>query len=216
MGSVGSGKSTLLAAIANELKPLFGTVNLRSNSMAYVPQQAWIQNMSLRDNILFESDFNADFYEKTLDACALRDDIQLLPGGDLTEIGEKGINLSGGQKARVSLARAVYQQADFYILDDPLSAVDSHVGHHLFNNVIANGGLLDGKTRIVAINSKTFLQHFDIIICLKGEKISYCGPYSGLYNESSASLSSQVLPDESEETKSREKTVKGPLLNYFI
>jgi ABC-type bacteriocin/lantibiotic exporter with double-glycine peptidase domain len=164
-GKVGSGKSTLLAAIANELRPLFGQMQLRSK-MAYVTQQAWIQNLTLRDNILFDAKFDADLYEKTLDACALRDDIQLLPGGDLTEIGEKGINLSGGQKARVSLARAVYQQTDVYVLDDPLSAVDSHVGHHIFNNVIANGGLLGGKTRIVALNSTTFLQHFDIIVCL--------------------------------------------------
>lgn len=89
MGSVGSGKSTLLAAIANELRPLFGIACLRSKSIAYVPQQSWIQNMSLRDNILFESEFKVELYEKTLDACALRDDIRLLPGGDLTEIGEK-------------------------------------------------------------------------------------------------------------------------------
>lgn len=76
--------------------------------------------------------------------------------------------MSGGQKARVSLARAVYQQSDFYILDDPLSAVDSHVGRQIFTNVIAHGGMLDGKTRIVAVNSNTFLHHFDLIICLKG------------------------------------------------
>lgn len=76
--------------------------------------------------------------------------------------------MSGGQKARVSLARSVYQQSDFYIMDDPLAAVDSHVGHKIFNEVIANGGLLDGKTRIVSVNSPTFLSRFDLIVCLKG------------------------------------------------
>ncbi|XP_042073998.1 ATP-binding cassette sub-family C member 2-like, partial [Haplochromis burtoni] len=114
-------------------------------SLAFVPQQAWIQNATLKDNILFGSPHEEENFKKVIQACALAPDLELLPGGDLTEIGEKGINLSGGQKQRVSLARAVYSQADIYLLDDPLSAVDSHVGKHLFENVIGPNGLLKDK-----------------------------------------------------------------------
>ena len=89
-------------------------------STAYVPQQAWMQNATVKENILFGKVFNSNTYEKVIDACALRSDLKILPGGDQTEIGEKGINLSGGQKQRISMARAVYSNGDVYLLDDPL------------------------------------------------------------------------------------------------
>lgn len=114
-------------------------------SIAFCPQQAWIQNATLKQNVAFASDFRLDWYRKVIDACALQPDIDMLPGGDSTEIGEKGINLSGGQKQRASLARAVYQKSDIYLLDDPLSAVDSHVGKHIFDKVISKQGLLKEK-----------------------------------------------------------------------
>lgn len=117
-------------------------------SIAYCPQQAWVQNAKLKDNITFETTFKEDLYRKVVDACALQPDIDILPGGDSTEIGEKGINLSGGQKQRVSLARAVYQNRDIYLLDDSLSAVDAHVGKHIFDNVIGKDGLLKNKAGI--------------------------------------------------------------------
>ena len=113
--------------------------------MAYVPQQAWIQNTTVKENIHFGKEQNLELYENVLDYCALGPDLRILPGGDRTEIGEKGINLSGGQKQRVSLARAVYQNTDVYLMDDPLSAVDSHVGKHIFDNVIGSAGLLQNK-----------------------------------------------------------------------
>ena len=134
--------------------------------MAYVPQQAWIQNATVKDNILFGKTVNSTLYNNCLQSCALGPDLDVLPGGDMTEIGEKvcysnsfstdrtfphtltpsqGINLSGGQKQRVSLARAVYQEADVYLMDDPLSAVDSHVGKHIFDRVIGPDGMLRGK-----------------------------------------------------------------------
>lgn len=103
--------------------------------MAYVAQQTWIQNTTVRENVLFNRPFEAKRYDAVIDACALRTDLQILPGGDETEIGEKGINLSGGQKQRISLARACYSDADVFLFDDPLSAVDSHVGKHIFNKV---------------------------------------------------------------------------------
>ena len=118
-----------------ELEKLSGSVNVVGN-IAYVPQQAWMQNATVKDNILFGKVYNKAKYEGVIDACALRSDLKILPGGDSTEIGEKGINLSGGQKQRVSLARAVYNDAEIYLLDDPLSAVDSHVGKHIFEEVI--------------------------------------------------------------------------------
>ena len=128
--------------------------------MSYVPQLAWIQNATIHDNIVFGKKFDDILYNQTLQCCALESDLELLAGGDMTEIGEKvfkifklnlnfifmkGINLSGGQKQRVSLARAVYQDSDVYLLDDPLSAVDSHVGKHIFDKVIGPNGILKGK-----------------------------------------------------------------------
>ncbi|KAG8336010.1 ATPase [Homalodisca vitripennis] len=113
--------------------------------IAYVPQQAWIQNASVRENISFGNSFDEKKYNMTVKNCALTPDLEMLPGGDATEIGEKGINLSGGQKQRVSLARAVYSDADIYLMDDPLSAVDSHVGKHIFEHVIGPRGQLHKK-----------------------------------------------------------------------
>ena len=101
---------------------------------AYVPQQAWIQNTSLKNNILFGKDFDQNLYQRVIKCCALKPDLDILPGGDETEIGEKGINLSGGQKQRVSLARACYSSADLFLFDDPLSAGLSHMKKLIENN----------------------------------------------------------------------------------
>lgn len=123
VGTVGSGKSSLISALLGEMDKISGRVNT-VGKIAYVPQQAWIQNATLQDNILFGRSMDRQRYDQVIQACALKPDIEILPGGDQTEIGEKGINLSGGQKQRVSLARAVYNDADVYFLDDPLSAVE--------------------------------------------------------------------------------------------
>ncbi|KAL9964351.1 hypothetical protein ACROYT_G027981 [Oculina patagonica] len=144
VGQVGCGKSTLLSALLGETEKLDGKVYVKG-SVAYVPQIAWIQNATLRENILFGRSFDSKRYAKAIHTCALQPDLDILPGGDLTEIGEKGINLSGGQKQRVSLARSVYFNADIYLLDDPLSAVDSHVGKHIFDKVIGPRGKLRKK-----------------------------------------------------------------------
>nr|CAD7428321.1 unnamed protein product [Timema monikensis] len=144
VGTVGSGKTSLISAFLGEMDKLSGRVNTKG-SIAYVPQQAWIQQATIQDNIMFGKPLDKMKYFKVIEACALRNDLQILPGGDQTEIGEKGINLSGGQKQRVSLARAVYRDTEVYLLDDPLSAVDSHVGKHIFENVIGPSGLLKHK-----------------------------------------------------------------------
>ena len=145
VGKVGSGKSSLLSAILGEMHKLDdGKIN-KFGSTAYVPQQAWIQNATVKNNILFNFPLNETEYNKILEACSLVHDLKMMPAGDSTEIGEKGINLSGGQKQRVSLARSIYSNADIYLLDDPLSAVDSHVGKHIFDSAIGPKGILRDK-----------------------------------------------------------------------
>uniref|UniRef100_A0A8C1VGF1 ATP-binding cassette, sub-family C (CFTR/MRP), member 2 n=1 Tax=Cyprinus carpio TaxID=7962 RepID=A0A8C1VGF1_CYPCA len=179
VGAVGSGKTSLISALLGELHSLKGRINIKG-SVAYVPQQAWIQNATLKDNILFGSNLYEERYLSVVDACALGPDLDLLPGRDHTEIGEKGINLSGGQKQRVSLARAVYSSADVYLLDDPLSAVDSHVGKHLFERVIGPKGLLKDKTRILVTHGISFLPYVDEIVVLVNGVVSEVGSYDGL------------------------------------
>ncbi|XP_070201507.1 multidrug resistance-associated protein 1-like isoform X2 [Littorina saxatilis] len=179
VGPVGSGKSSLLSAILGEMEKLQGRVVTQSNA-AYVSQQAWIQNATLRDNVLFGTPCKEQQYNKVLDACALRADLDILPGGDMTEIGEKGINLSGGQKQRVSVARAVYHDADLYLLDDPLSAVDSHVGKHIFQQVIGPSGLLKDKTRVLVTHGVHWLPMVDTIVVMADGRITEVGSYDEL------------------------------------
>lgn len=154
--------------------------------IAYVPQQAWIQNATLQDNILFGRSMDRKRYERVIEACALKPDIEILPGGDQTEIGEKGINLSGGQKQRVSLARAVYNDAEIYFLDDPLSAVDSHVGKHIFEQVLGPKGILAKKTRVLVTHGITYLPEVDNIFVLKEGEISEQGTYKELLDKKGA------------------------------
>ncbi|XP_076628337.1 multidrug-Resistance like Protein 1 isoform X1 [Colletes latitarsis] len=185
VGTVGSGKSSLIAAFLGEMDRISGRVNTKG-SIAYVSQQAWIQNASLQDNVLFGKPLHKSSYNRIIDACALCPDLKILPAGDQTEIGEKGINLSGGQKQRVALARAVYNDSDVYFLDDPLSAVDSHVGKHIFENVIGSSGLLKKKTRILVTHGITYLPEVDNIIVLKDGEITEIGSYKQLLEKRGA------------------------------
>lgn len=162
-----------------------GSVNTVGN-VAYVPQQAWIRNCSLRDNILFGLPFDSKKYKQVIHACALKADIDILSAGDQTEIGEKGINLSGGQKQRISLARAVYSNAYVFLLDDPLSAVDSHVGKHIFEEVIGPNGLLKNKTKILVTHGIVFLPQTDNIFVMKNGEISESGTYKELLDKKGA------------------------------
>ncbi|KAJ2804590.1 hypothetical protein H4R20_002444 [Coemansia guatemalensis] len=177
IGQVGSGKSSLVSAILGDMVKRNGHVAVRGN-VAYVPQQPWILNATLRDNILFGSDFDQDFYELVIDACALRQDIVSLSAGDMTEIGERGINLSGGQKMRVSLARAIYARADVYILDDPLAAVDAHVSKHIFTHVLGPQGMLQSRARILVTNAVQYLNSVDNIVMLRDGRIIEQGSFT--------------------------------------
>ena len=167
-GRVGSGKSSLLAAILGEINTLEGHVS-RSGTIAYVPQSCWIRNASVKDNVTFSTPFDRIKFDATLKSCALDTDIQILPAGEDTEIGERGINLSGGQKARVQLARAVYTGADIFLLDDPLSAVDTHVARRLMDECLL--GVLKNVTRVLVTHQVQFLTHADRIIVVEEGQI---------------------------------------------
>ncbi|KAF9946658.1 Canalicular multispecific organic anion transporter 1, partial [Modicella reniformis] len=158
---------------------LQGSIRIRGR-VAYVPQQAWIFNATLRDNILFGNAYTAERYRQVLSVCGLEPDLEILPAGDLTEIGERGINLSGGQKQRVSLARAAYDNAEVYLLDDPLSAVDAHVDRHLWDNLLGPQGMLKDKTRILVTHNIHHLEYVDQIVVIKEGMIAELGKYDDL------------------------------------
>ncbi|CAN9369642.1 unnamed protein product [Alternaria alternata] len=161
IGGVGSGKSSLLAALAGDMRKTSGEV-IFGASRAFCPQYAWIQNATVRENIIFGKEFNRKWYDQVVDACALRPDLNMLPHNDATEIGERGITVSGGQKQRMNIARAIYFNADIILMDDPLSAVDAHVGRHIMDNAIC--GLLKDKCRILATHQLHVLSRCDRII----------------------------------------------------
>ncbi|CAG2238211.1 ABCC5 [Mytilus edulis] len=163
-GPVGSGKSSLMAAILSRMPFISGHVAV-NGSIAYAAQQAWIFNDTVRENILFGKSYDPERYQNVIYACGLEPDFAILDDGDETEIGDRGTNLSGGQKQRVSLARAVYSNSDIYLLDDPLSAVDVHVGRHLFHTCIKK--TLAGKTVILATHQLQYLKHCDEIVAFE-------------------------------------------------
>ena len=179
VGRVGSGKSSLLQSMLGDLYKDKGSAVVRG-TVAYASQQSWILNATVKENIVFGYRYDSEFYERTIKASALLDDFAQLPDGDETVVGERGISLSGGQKARVSLARAVYARADIYLLDDVLSAVDSHVGKHIMEQVLGPRGLLSSKTRILATNAIAVLQQASFITLLKDGEVVERGTYKEL------------------------------------
>ena len=184
IGEVGCGKSTLLQAILNSLILLnpqeCDGIHI-NGSIGYVPQTPWIQNASIRNNILFFKEYNADKYEEVLQQSQLKVDLDNFDGGDNTEIGEKGINLSGGQKVRVSLARVLYQQPDIYLFDDPISALDANVGKKVMKDCIVE--YLKGKTRIVATHALQYLKYMDRIFYIESGMIKWVGSYKELLEQ---------------------------------
>ena len=181
VGSVGSGKTSLLCSILGELINNSETGSLiTSGTLAYVSQDPWMQSTTIVDNITFGKGFQKTAYGQTIQSCALTNDLQTFVNGSLTKIGisqyqkferctkkyqkyfpgDGGIKLSGGQKQRIGLARAIYKDADIYILDGPLSAVDSRVGRHVFEKVIGPEGLLQKSTRIMVCKNYILLQYF--------------------------------------------------------
>ncbi|KAF5919732.1 hypothetical protein HPG69_000333 [Diceros bicornis minor] len=167
-GNVGSGKSSLIAALLGQMQLQQGTVAI-NGTLAYVSQQAWIFHGNVRENILFGEKYDHQRYQHTVRVCALQEDLSSLPYGDLTEIRERGLNLSGGQRQRISLARAIYSNHEVYLLDDPLSAVDAHVGKHVFEECIKK--TLRGKTVVLVTHQLQFLESCDEVILLEDGEI---------------------------------------------
>ncbi|CEQ43018.1 SPOSA6832_04911, partial [Sporobolomyces salmonicolor] len=235
VGSVGSGKSSLLQALVGEMKCTRGEIAF-GGSISYAAQQAWMQSCSLKhstasqDNILFGRPYNEVRYKQVIHDACLEADIEMLPYGDATDIGEKvvpfwgqkltisrrgqGVTLSGGQKQRVNIARTLYYDADIVLLDDPLSAVDAHVGKHLFEKAIC--GSLAGKTRILVTHALHFLPRVDYIICLDHGKIMQEGTYASLVADKDGAFSALMeefggdLEEKKEEKdEAEEEAIEG-------
>jgi ATP-binding cassette subfamily C (CFTR/MRP) protein 1 len=198
IGGVGSGKSSFLAALAGDMRKTHGDVTIGA-SRAFCPQYAWIQNATVRENIIFGKEFKQDWYNRVIDACALRPDLDMLPNGDLTEIGERGITVSGGQKQRMNIARAIYFDADIVLMDDPLSAVDAHVGRHIMDNAIC--GLLKDKCRILATHQLHVLSRCDRIVWVEEGHIQAVDTFDNLmaHNEGFQKLMTMTSSEEKKE-----------------
>ena len=175
-GKIGSGKSSLLNAIAGQMKCTSGYVKVNGSLLSC--GQPWIQNATVKENIIFGKPFDAERYAKIIYACALIDDMKLLPAGDRTEIGERGVTLSGGQKARISLARAVYADKDIILLDDVLSAVDAKVGKHIVEECLMK--LLSDKTIILATHQLNLVNKANKVVYLNGDGTVDVGTPSNL------------------------------------
>ncbi|KAK8261060.1 hypothetical protein V6Z11_D13G161500 [Gossypium hirsutum] len=178
-GTVGSGKSSLLSCILGEIPKISGTLKF-CGTKAYVAQSPWIQSGKIEENILFGKAMDRERYDQVLEGCSLKKDLEILSFGDQTVIGERGINLSGGQKQRIQIARALYQDADIYLFDDPFSAVDAHTGSHLFKEVLL--GILSSKTVIYVTHQVEFLPAADLILVMKNGSITQAGKYNDILN----------------------------------
>ncbi|XP_025200376.1 probable multidrug resistance-associated protein lethal(2)03659, partial [Melanaphis sacchari] len=203
IGPVGAGKSSLIQAILRELPLSEGSITV-SGTVSYASQEPWLFNGSIQQNILFGSPMDYNRYNEVIRVCALKTDFKQLPYGDRSLVGERGVSLSGGQRARVNLARAVYKQADIYLLDDPLSAVDMHVGKHLFEKCIKD--YLKEKTCILITHQIQYLSSVDQIVLMENSNISAEGSYQELQ---SSGLDFTKLLKSSEETTDSEIDIKN-------
>ncbi|XP_076808480.1 ATP-binding cassette sub-family C member 4-like isoform X1 [Clavelina lepadiformis] len=205
IGPVGSGKTTLLSAILGELLTINGQANIRGK-IGYCSQVAWLFSATIRENILFGEEFNEQRYQEVVEACALKRDFEILSNGDFTLVGERGITLSGGQKARINLARLAYRSnLDIVLLDDPLSAVDPSVADHLFNKCIC--GYLKDKIRILVTHQLQFLENADELLILKEGKVIEKGKYNELIRKGT-SFASYVTLESDLKNVGDEKMIK--------
>lgn len=177
IGPVGAGKSSLLNVLLGEVGIDQGEVSVHGK-ISYAAQEPWVFEGTIRDNIVFVEDYNERRYKKVIKVCALERDLELMPRGDLTVVGERGVSLSGGQKARVNLARAIYRKADIYLLDDPLSAVDTHVGKHIFDRCIRD--FLSNKIRILVTHQLQYLFDVEHLLLMSSGKVVAQGSYQEL------------------------------------
>ncbi|KAG4075666.1 hypothetical protein HA402_003491 [Bradysia odoriphaga] len=212
IGCVASGKSSIIHGILGELSAESGSVNV-NGSVSYAPQEPWLFSGTMRDNILAGEKLDPEWYSKVIDACSLTWDIDMFPEGDQTSVGEKGMVLSGGQKARVNLARAVYRKADIYLLDDPLSAVDVKVGKLLYKNCIC--GILKSKTVVLVTHHLNLLSTDESVhvIVLKEGRIAAAGPFDAVKEHLDWEIKSSFDVDQQEtemkKPKKDESAVNG-------
>lgn len=205
IGSVGAGKSSILHLIIKELLPSSGSLKVGGN-ISYASQEPWLFVSTVRENILFGNPYDKDRYRDVVRVCALESDFKQFPYGDKTVVGERGVSLSGGQRARINLARAVYKQSDIYILDDPLSAVDAHVSRHLFDECIS--GYLRNKTRILVTHQLQFLKKADLIVVVDDGELVAQGTFLELA-ESNLDITNFINVETEEEKKDKpEKKVE--------
>ena len=178
IGKVGSGKSSLLSCLGGELYHRIGASIKLRGSMAYVGQKAWIQSITVKQNIIFGKEFDQKRYDDSIKYSCMTDDLKILLKNDETMLGDKGVNLSGGQKIRLSIARAMYSNADIYLFDDPISALDIHVGKYVMEEGILN--YLKGSTRLVATHAIAYLKFFDYIYVMDQGEIIEQGTYEDI------------------------------------
>ena len=207
IGEIGSGKTCLLNAFINNLKVFpknnnkTGNIKL-SGRISFVSQNPWILNTTVEENILLFNEKNEEKYKKIVSICQLEPDFKCLANGDKTEIGEKGVNLSGGQKARISIARAIYSDAEIYIFDDPLSALDAYVGMNLFKDVFNN--FLSKKTVIISTHALQYLNFFNRIIYMKKGKIEWVGSYEEINKQQFFKEFMNLKKEEKNQNKKKE------------
>lgn len=218
IGPVGSGKSTILYTILKEMEIDKGDLTV-NGVVSYSSQEPWLFEGTLRQNILFTEEYNESRYREVIRVCALERDLQVLPFTDLTMVGERGISLSGGQKARVSLARAIYRQADIYLLDDPLSAVDSVVGKQIFDNCIKD--FLKNKICILVTHQEQYLKASNHIVVMNNGKVQIQGRHSRIENvhyNSFQRLSGGIdeLDDDKLSDEVNSIAVSFCIFNYFF
>lgn len=208
IGPTGSGKSSFIQGLIGEMRLKSGSLHMNTNA-AYTPSlDAWLLNGSIRENILMNSEFKEDWYWKVIDACCLTLDIQSFPAGDKTEIGEKGINLSGGQKARINLARAVYSDREVILLDDPLSSVDSRVADHIFYKCFKD--LLNNKTRLLVTHNLKYLNQVDKIIEIdKGRIVNISARLDTKFNKYAAdsTVNTKDLEEKNQNADTKNKII---------
>ena len=213
-GPVGSGKSSLIAAINREVAVTEGKI-FCAGTIAYVSQTPWVFAGTIRENILFGEDYDKDRFEAVVKVCALKTDLEMFPDGELTIVGEKGAVLSGGQRARVSLARAVYIDADLYIMDDPLSAVDAKVSQYIFEECIC--GLLSAKTRLLVTHQTNHMEKADQIIVLSHGAVLTRGSFvkikeTGVLDTDADSPVTETPDSRKETNEERDKKTSSPAL----
>lgn len=203
IGKVGSGKSSLLSCLSGEMYHKLGSEIRISGDMAYVSQKAWIMSKSIKENILFEKDYDEQRYNDSIKYSCMTDDLKIFNKGGETQLGDKGINLSGGQKIRLSIARAMYADKEIYLFDDPISALDIHVGKYVMEEGILN--YLKGKTRIVATHAIAYLKFFDYIYVLDEGEIIAKGTFAEIEKSDAFKEIKKSLKKEEEEEKKNDQ-----------